>query len=87
MPYNHDSIFTRVLTFFSFISVFNNCIQQVIIVFLLAAKNCFSAAAAAWGWTEFISLRTFSEADKGFLVKDTCILEAEVTVHGIAKVL
>ncbi|KAK9934085.1 hypothetical protein M0R45_021242 [Rubus argutus] len=48
-------------------------------------KHCFSATSTSWGWPQLIRLSTFSEADKGFLMKNTCILEAEVTVHGIAK--
>ncbi|KAK9934109.1 hypothetical protein M0R45_021265 [Rubus argutus] len=51
------------------------------------SKYCFTTKCSSWGWPKFISLSTFSMAGKGFLMKDTCILEAEVTVRGIAKVL
>lgn len=38
---------------------------------------------SSWGWTRFISLKKLKE---GFLVKDTLIIEAEVTLIGSCSV-
>ncbi|XP_018502334.2 uncharacterized protein LOC103944789 [Pyrus x bretschneideri] len=50
-------------------------------------NNWFCTSNLTWGWPKFISLDTLNEAGNGFLVKDACIVEAEVTVHGTATVL
>ncbi|XP_068333880.1 uncharacterized protein [Pyrus communis] len=47
----------------------------------------FSTSNPSWGWSKFISVDTLNQAGNGFLVKDACILEAEVTVHGTATAL
>ncbi|XP_048427723.1 uncharacterized protein LOC125467833 isoform X2 [Pyrus x bretschneideri] len=47
----------------------------------------FSTSTPNWGWHKSISLATLKQAGNGFLVKDTCIVEAEVTVHGIVTAL
>ncbi|KAL6292877.1 hypothetical protein ACE6H2_001019 [Prunus campanulata] len=47
----------------------------------------FSAMKTGWGWPRFIDLGSFKMSDNGYLVKNTCLVEAEVTVHGIAKAL
>ncbi|CAL8079474.1 unnamed protein product [Prunus armeniaca] len=47
----------------------------------------FSASNPEWGWWRFITLGFLSQAGMGFLSKDTCIVEAEVTVHGISNAL
>ncbi|ONI27845.1 hypothetical protein PRUPE_1G107700 [Prunus persica] len=49
--------------------------------------NWFSASRLAQGWQRLIKLDLFRRAGSGFLKKDTCLLEAEVTVHGISKAL
>ncbi|KAL6188396.1 hypothetical protein ACLB2K_039789 [Fragaria x ananassa] len=53
---------------------------------LYFGKQCFSAKSSSWGFPKFITLCAFSEANKGLMIKNTYILEAEVTVHGIARV-
>ncbi|XP_034227652.1 ubiquitin carboxyl-terminal hydrolase 12-like [Prunus dulcis] len=50
---------------------------------ILAGGRSFSASIPSWGWPDFITLGNFEQLDKGYLVKDTCLVEAEVTVHGI----
>ncbi|XP_016647142.1 PREDICTED: uncharacterized protein LOC103323272 [Prunus mume] len=45
------------------------------------------SSASGIGWSNFITLGNFKQLDKGYLLKDTCLIEAEVTVHGIAKAL
>ncbi|KAM5568572.1 hypothetical protein ABKV19_016232 [Rosa sericea] len=47
----------------------------------------FHATDTSWGWFKFIKQDTFSQAGNGFLVNDTCIVEAEVTVRGITRAL
>ncbi|KAM1086428.1 uncharacterized protein LOC126595177 [Malus sylvestris] len=51
------------------------------------ANNWFSTSNSVWGWPKVISLATLNQAGNGFLVKDTCIVEAEVAVHGIVTAL
>ncbi|KAL5564631.1 hypothetical protein UlMin_027795 [Ulmus minor] len=45
--------------------------------------NWFSASDKEKGWFRFITTSYFSRTDVGYLVKDTCIIEAEVTVHRV----
>ncbi|KAK9934086.1 hypothetical protein M0R45_021243 [Rubus argutus] len=51
------------------------------------ANFWFSAANPERGWPRFITLSFLNQAGMGFLLKDTCYVEAEVTVHGIATAL
>ncbi|KAL5564624.1 hypothetical protein UlMin_027788 [Ulmus minor] len=53
------------------------------------ATNWFSASNEdqQHGWSRFITAGFFSLPNWGFLVKDTCIIEAEVTVHGVSNPL
>ncbi|KAM5568591.1 hypothetical protein ABKV19_016240 [Rosa sericea] len=51
-----------------------------------SAKNWFRNGIG-WGCRKFIEQETFRQVDKGFLKNDACIVEAEVTVHGISKAL
>ncbi|KAM0984666.1 hypothetical protein EV2_012444 [Malus domestica] len=53
----------------------------------LKDNHWFSAFILDWGWSTFLKLDTFNLESKGFLVKDTWIVEAEVTIHGIAEAL
>ncbi|XP_050374727.1 uncharacterized protein LOC126792317 [Argentina anserina] len=49
-------------------------------------QNAVSVSSHPHGVGEFISLKILEE-EKGLLKNDTCILEAEVIVHGVSKVL
>ncbi|PON46929.1 E3 ubiquitin-protein ligase SIN-like [Trema orientale] len=51
------------------------------------ATDWFSASSEESGWSRYITLPYFRSPNSGFLVKDACILEAEVTVHGDANAL
>ncbi|KAJ8528911.1 hypothetical protein K7X08_030651 [Anisodus acutangulus] len=46
------------------------------------ANYWFSGSQTFCGWPRFISIGYFSLPGAGFLFKDACIIEAEVTVHG-----
>ncbi|KAM1083149.1 hypothetical protein ACFX19_021994 [Malus domestica] len=52
-----------------------------------ATNQWFDASSPSWGWPHFIALDTFSKAGKGDFVKDTCLVEAEVTVHGNSQIV
>ncbi|XP_057470432.1 protein RESTRICTED TEV MOVEMENT 3 isoform X2 [Actinidia eriantha] len=43
----------------------------------------FSSSKPEWGWRRFIPLHYFSLPENGFLVKDKCWVQAEVTIHGV----
>ncbi|CAL8991024.1 unnamed protein product, partial [Prunus brigantina] len=49
--------------------------------------NWFSAKNWIWGPSNFIKLDLFNQAGRGFSVKDSCIVEAEVTIHGTSETL
>ncbi|KAL3505558.1 hypothetical protein ACH5RR_030940, partial [Cinchona calisaya] len=51
------------------------------------ANHWFSASNPVAGWPRFVLLSNFNHPNRGLLVKDSCILEAEVTVHGMADAL
>ncbi|KAM3339016.1 hypothetical protein P3S68_031102 [Capsicum galapagoense] len=46
------------------------------------ANYWFSGSQTFCGWPRYISIGYFSMPGAGFLVKDACVIEAEVTVHG-----
>ncbi|KAM1723293.1 hypothetical protein EV1_021398 [Malus domestica] len=52
-----------------------------------AAVQWFDASSPSWGCSQFIALDTFSQAGKIDFVKDTCLVEAEVTVHGNSQIV
>ncbi|TXG71474.1 hypothetical protein EZV62_000053 [Acer yangbiense] len=47
----------------------------------------FNASNQETGWARFATLSYFNEPGNGLLVKDVCLVEAEVTIHGIASAL
>ncbi|KAA8543126.1 hypothetical protein F0562_021379 [Nyssa sinensis] len=49
----------------------------------LTADNHFGPSCLTWGFRKFISLAKLNDPKKGFLVDDTCIIEAQVTLLGI----
>ncbi|XP_030475394.1 BTB/POZ and MATH domain-containing protein 3-like isoform X1 [Syzygium oleosum] len=51
------------------------------------ANHWFSASTEESGWARFISHATFYYPNTGTLVKDTCAVEAEVTVLGVVNAL
>lgn len=51
------------------------------------ANYWFSGSNPLCGWPRFISLGYFNLPSSGLLVKDSCSIEAEVTVHGLATSL
>ncbi|XP_062111027.1 MATH domain and coiled-coil domain-containing protein At3g44800 [Humulus lupulus] len=51
------------------------------------ATNWFSVSNEEHGWSRYITLPYFHSPSMGFLVKGTCILEAEVTIHGVLDTL
>ncbi|XP_073313764.1 protein RESTRICTED TEV MOVEMENT 3 [Primulina huaijiensis] len=51
------------------------------------ATYWFSASNTTCGWPRFVSHAYFSVSSVGLLVKNVCLVDAELTVHGIAKPL
>ncbi|XP_011091575.1 uncharacterized protein LOC105171972 [Sesamum indicum] len=47
-----------------------------------ASDHWFSSSASAWGWSHFISLDDFNDPNTGFLVKDRCTVQVEISVKG-----
>ncbi|KAK1592111.1 hypothetical protein Q3G72_019683 [Acer saccharum] len=47
----------------------------------------FNASNQETGWARFATLSYFNEPGNGLLVKDVYLMEAEVTIHGIASAL
>ncbi|XP_030498823.2 MATH domain and coiled-coil domain-containing protein At3g44800 [Cannabis sativa] len=46
-----------------------------------------SASNEERGWSRYITQAYFSSSNMGFLLKGTCILETEVTIHGVLDTL
>lgn len=57
--------------------------SSLCILLSVAANYWFSGSQTFCGWPRFISIGYFSLPGAGFLVRDTCVIEAEVTVHGV----
>uniref|UniRef100_A0A5B6Z731 ubiquitinyl hydrolase 1 n=1 Tax=Davidia involucrata TaxID=16924 RepID=A0A5B6Z731_DAVIN len=47
------------------------------------AQHQFNARETDWGFTPFMPLSELYDPSKGYLVNDTCIVEAEVVVHRV----
>lgn len=52
-----------------------------------AENYWFSASSPVRSWPRFVSLDYFKQPYYGLLVFDSCTIEAEVTVHGMADAL
>ncbi|XAR58461.1 Ubiquitinyl hydrolase 1 [Bertholletia excelsa] len=50
--------------------------------FKLTAENKFGASNLTWGYQKFMSLATFNDPEMMFLVDDSCIIQAQVTLIG-----
>ncbi|KAF4355813.1 hypothetical protein G4B88_024983 [Cannabis sativa] len=49
------------------------------------ARKCFSSSSNEWGLRQFMSLAKFEHLENGFILNDTCIIEAECKVLGLIK--
>ncbi|XVF38953.1 hypothetical protein REPUB_Repub20aG0147300 [Reevesia pubescens] len=50
-------------------------------------SHWFTASSQESGWAKFVSLAYFHHSGTGCLMKDICMVEAEVTVHAVASTL
>nr|XP_016465619.1 PREDICTED: ubiquitin carboxyl-terminal hydrolase 12-like [Nicotiana tabacum] len=50
-----------------------------------ATSSWFAAASCTWGWRRFMRLSELKDPNKGFLVGDCCIMEADVSVLGVVN--
>lgn len=50
---------------------------------LVDTQHQFHARESDWGFTSFMSLSELYDPNKGFLVNDTCIIEADVAVRKV----
>ncbi|XP_024032663.1 ubiquitin carboxyl-terminal hydrolase 12-like, partial [Morus notabilis] len=48
-------------------------------------KHVFNASESDWGFASFIPLSELNSSASGFILKDTCIVEAEVKLCGLDK--
>lgn len=55
--------------------------------FNLAVSRWFSASSPEQGWSRFISIAYMNLTNMGYLVWDTCFVEAEVTVLAVVNAL
>ncbi|KAL7166585.1 hypothetical protein ACSBR2_037286 [Camellia fascicularis] len=51
----------------------------------IEGSNCFTSSSISWGTSSFLSLTDLHDASKGFLVNDTLIIEAEVSIISTVK--
>nr|GMD76492.1 E3 ubiquitin-protein ligase SIN-like [Ipomoea batatas] len=51
----------------------------------LSDKCWFNATNAAYGWPKFISIDEFRKPEGGYLVKESCRVEADIKVLGVAE--
>ncbi|XP_030468969.1 uncharacterized protein LOC115687510 [Syzygium oleosum] len=49
--------------------------------------NAWCSASINWGWDRFMSHANLRSPNRGYLVRDTCVVEAEVTVLGVVNAL
>ena len=59
----------------------------VFFFYFCVSDNHFNASNNGdWGWSRFLSLAELKDPKKGFVVNDTLIIEAEVTLLGLVVV-
>ncbi|EYU25558.1 hypothetical protein MIMGU_mgv1a026154mg [Erythranthe guttata] len=46
----------------------------------------FSASSSSWGRSVYIDLATINDPNKGFIVKDCCLLSIEINIKAVARV-
>ncbi|GLU05137.1 hypothetical protein SLE2022_222530 [Rubroshorea leprosula] len=51
------------------------------------ASYWFSVSSPENGWAKFVTFVSFYPASNGFLVRDVCVVEAEVTVLGVTSAI
>ncbi|XP_042405031.1 uncharacterized protein LOC121995330 [Zingiber officinale] len=47
------------------------------------AKHLFSTKSDSWGWHKFLSWNDVKDPLRGFLLNDTCIIEASIVILGV----
>lgn len=55
----------------------------ILILYSTDTQHQFNARESDWGFTSFMPLSELYDPSKGYLVNDTCIIEAEVAVRRI----
>jgi hypothetical protein len=73
----------EILGFFPPFSV--NEKKELRLFLLLAAKHWFGASRSESGWTRYVSLDYIYQPNNAYVIKDICIIEAEVNVLGISS--
>lgn len=63
------------------------CVRNIFLSFFTSDKDWFSAPSYGWCFYKFTSLAELAKPESGFLVDDTLIVEAEVTVLGVSNIL
>lgn len=53
----------------------------------VAATRWFCVSDPEAGWSRYITLDYLYLPKNGLLVKDSCSVEAEITIHGVANVV
>jgi hypothetical protein len=59
--------------------------KELRLFLLLAAKHWFGASRSESGWTRYVSLDYIYQPNNAYVIKDICIIEAEVNVLGISS--
>lgn len=54
---------------------------------IVAATRWFSRSSSENGWVKYVSMVYFTQPNSGLLLKDVCLVEADVCVHGITSTL
>lgn len=66
-------------------TISDNDLDIFFLVLVLAVSYWFNASNPEVGGLRFIPLSNFRQPNMGFLVKDVCVVEAEVSVIGVAN--
>ncbi|RAL37582.1 hypothetical protein DM860_000276 [Cuscuta australis] len=51
----------------------------------MESEHTFNSHESYWGWAEFVPLGEFHDEVEGFLVEDTCVIEAEVYFSSLSS--
>ena len=66
--------------------VAKNVLIRILLYFCVSDNHFNASNNGDWGWSRFLSLAELKDPKNGFVVNDTLIIEAEVTLLGLVVV-
>lgn len=76
-----------IFLYFAFVCDVRLANPKIYCYFSLVAHNWYCASRENWGYSSFMLLSDLNDKSKGFILKDTLIIEVEILVMSVVKYL